>query len=918
MVVSLASLSVNWAQNSDGFRPSAFWFWNSEMTEIRTRQMIAQMSESGVREVIIHPIYPMELEYLSPEFFDHYRFALKLAREYGLKVWIYDEYGWPSGNAGGILLREFPQHRGWILQFKTDADGNVTAEPVQPDRVLDNTVGAPWAGSESGYLNTLSVESVGEFINLTHTKYYQECSEYFGDVIVGFFTDEPVAMMAPWDGLNHGFHATGMPWTPEFPARFYEKFGYDITRHYLELPGNGPSQVKADYWSLAKSMYVEAYHAQIGQWCRDHGVKHSGHVGEDWPLQQVRYSGSIYQCLSQMDEPGIDFLGLGPEPELRSRHQVLVPSIARHSGKDRVICEAYGISPYDIRLGEMLRRAQMFGINGIDDIALMAFSQSLDGVRKQTYWPPLFTEAPWWEFYPQFRDACAKSLTLTSNGCRRARYAILYPQYELEQADLLDPSAGSLDGPAARMIDILSDAIYAAGETFEFIFPEIISQAEVVENKIVFPHSEYDAILAPGDIRFFPESTVELNRLSAHCGKIIDAPVSAAAEQILGTPPSWQDMFQMETGGKPGDIRIYRFDYPDGKLITLRNITDSLVSVKIHSKTALTTWNPMTGEMCGHNGSINETIPAHGTLYFSVSESSFSETTCIEPHEQIILETSWTVTTERPNMARLSNLEFLHTEKGWLKAEDNSILEVGKSCYPTGIPLALFGYTQIEFRGEFTCTGTDESLSVLFESNHLKTLLINDSPVNLDDAGPMPVWDQSCCRVRVGDLVKDGVNTISGVLQFKQFETSLTNQGLLCDGVMPLCDVCICGEFRLLNNELVCNSDSSFTMPLRLNEEGWEQYDGIVVLQAKVNIDKDIAQKGKSLIVDSIAEDCLEVIIDGVSLGKCIASPYSFTIKDLTAGEHEIKIRISGTSANILAQPSPWGIKSVCWESILN
>ena len=313
MTMTLAALSRNWTEHSADFRPSAFWFWNADMDTARIEQMIEEMSKCGLREILIHPIYPMEVEYLSAEFFDLYRFSLGLARDRGIKVWIYDEYGWPSGNAGGKLLREHPEHRGWILQFCCDSNGVMHAEPAQSERVLDNTVGASWAGGESGYVDTLSVDAMRCFIDLTHERFFRECGEFFGDVVVGFFTDEPVTMMGPWDGLNHGFGAIGMPWTPALPARFLESFGYSIESRYTELVGDGPSQAKADYWHIVKSMYTEAYHKQIGDWCRAHGVKYSGHVGEDWPLQQVRYSGSVYQCLSEMDEPGIDYLGDGPD-----------------------------------------------------------------------------------------------------------------------------------------------------------------------------------------------------------------------------------------------------------------------------------------------------------------------------------------------------------------------------------------------------------------------------------------------------------------------------------------------------------------------------------------------------------------------------------------------------------------------------
>ena len=139
----------------------------------------------------------------------------------------------------------------------------------------------------------------------------------------------------------------------------------------------------------------------------------------------------------------------------------------------------------------------MLGAHGVDDIALMGFQQSIDGVRKRTYWPPIFDQAPWWPFYPEFRDACARSVALASLGKRIARYAILYPQNQLEQTDLFNIDIFSGTDPASRMIKRLGLAVYESGEIFEFVFPEILDQARVADGKIVFPNADYDAILAP-------------------------------------------------------------------------------------------------------------------------------------------------------------------------------------------------------------------------------------------------------------------------------------------------------------------------------------------------------------------------------------------------------------------------------------
>jgi hypothetical protein len=63
-----------------------------------------------------------------------------------------------------------------------------------------------------------------------------------------------------------------------------------------------------------------------------------------------------------------------------------------------------------------------------------------------------------------------------------------------------------------------------------------------------------------------------------------------------------------------------------------------------------------------------------------------------------------------------------------------------------------------------------------------------------------------------------------------------------------------------------------------------------------------------------IAPDALEVLLDGNSLGQGILPPYQFRIgSKITVGKHAIILRLAGTSANLLEEPTPWGVTEVNW-----
>jgi hypothetical protein len=907
MNTTLASLSRNWLEQTWDYRPSAFWFWNADMDPDEMAAIVEEMSANSIREFLIHPVHGMEIEYLSSEFFDRYRYALQLAKKHGMRVWVYDEYGWPSGVAGGKLLREHPEHKGWMLEFHRDEAGKMSAEPIQSDRILDNTMGAPWTHSEAGYLDTLSVDSVRCFIKLTHERILHECGELFNEVIAGFFTDEPVTMVDRASEIAGGWSAVGVPWTPHLPARFAERFGYDIEQRYAELAQSGPSPVKRDYWQLVKEMHVEAYHGQIARWCRDHAVKYTGHVGEDLLLMQLRFTGSIFQSLGEMDEPGIDFLGHGPDPEDRFIEEVVVPSVARHAGKDRVYCEAYGITPFDIRLGKMLRRAQMMGIHGINDIALMGFHQALDGIRKRTYWPPIFREAPWWSFYPQFRDAFARSVGLTSLGERRARYAILYPQEHLEQADPFITPGGDTD-PAGPTIEALCKAIYAAGETFEFVFPEILDQACVENGSIVFPHATYDAVLAPTELAVSPESASLLDRLRGAGGQVLRESLEQIEAWVNHNEPSWSDCISIETA-TPGDIRIFEFGFGDGRLFALRNVTDLGVGVRLSSPLHLAEWDATEGLVKEIPDIADVGVPARTCRFFSVTDVPVGSVDKDTSIETLCLDARWSVSTDLPNMASLSGMRFLHAEHGWIEGEARCLWGFKDGRIKTLVPKQFAGYCEIPFRGEFTCDGVPETMGVLFEGAHLTSLKVNETNVDIKEAKAMAAWDKSCRFVDAKVFVRDGVNAVEGVLKFQEFETSIVNHSFFAFGPMPTCDLCLAGSFRLIQDTLVPESGAPVSLPLDLSTTGWEQYSGVLTLSAAV----EVPQGARGIEVELAAEDCVELQIDGVTIGKRITSPYRFEAPDVSPGRHDISLRVSSTSANILDEPSLWGVNSVSW-----
>ena len=97
----------------DEYRPRPLWFWNSAGRKLSGigREGISEIMTRSVRESRYagFGILPEWLDgYMSDTYLDLYGQALETARQLGIKMCLYDENGFPSGSAGGLLAEKYP------------------------------------------------------------------------------------------------------------------------------------------------------------------------------------------------------------------------------------------------------------------------------------------------------------------------------------------------------------------------------------------------------------------------------------------------------------------------------------------------------------------------------------------------------------------------------------------------------------------------------------------------------------------------------------------------------------------------------------------------------------------------------------------------------------------------------------------
>ncbi|MBB3454914.1 hypothetical protein FHT86_003213 [Rhizobium sp. BK313] len=88
------------------FKPAAYWFWHSIPSRDLTGRQLEDFRDKGFGRIYIQARLAMPLDdYLSETFVAAYKDAVEAAKTLGLRVGIYDDYNWISGQAAGRTVR---------------------------------------------------------------------------------------------------------------------------------------------------------------------------------------------------------------------------------------------------------------------------------------------------------------------------------------------------------------------------------------------------------------------------------------------------------------------------------------------------------------------------------------------------------------------------------------------------------------------------------------------------------------------------------------------------------------------------------------------------------------------------------------------------------------------------------------------
>lgn len=541
--------------------PRPLWFWNDTpvTSDGISDQMVKARDLSGYGGFGILPFgKKFSPEYLSEEYFKTYGHALETARELGMTMCLYDEFGFPSGSAGakhgdGIprFANNHPEHTIKRLdKHEQDVTGpaevavaippgqlmSVVAMETKTKKRVDLTATVndghiTWQAPEGNWklmmflcvkdgdpnVDYLCPDASARFVEMTHEAYYKRFKEHFGTTIDATFHDEPTM-----------YRAEGRMWTGDFNTKFQAKHGFDPAPWYPALWDDiGPDTEAARnfLFGFRAELYATGFHKVIQDWATRHGIAATGHQDQEEVVNPVSISGDLMKVFRHMDIPGIDKIG-GDRPA--ERFYKVVSSAAYNWDKALVMSETYGAMG-DIPWSTIYQVAMEQYTKGINQLIPHAvwYNDSRVSFKPELSWRnPLYAED-----LPRFNKFLSRlNLMLQNDGRLVADIAVLYPIATLQGGHRLDGELGPYKGgvtiPEADYVDVGEALATQIGRDFIFLHPETLEErcridgdSMVMENKM--HPARFQVMIVPGHRTIRWRDLEKIQRWFAQGGRVI-------------------------------------------------------------------------------------------------------------------------------------------------------------------------------------------------------------------------------------------------------------------------------------------------------------------------------------------------------------------------------------------------------------
>lgn len=527
------------------YRPLPFWSWNDKLNPRVLRWQIQEMQKVGLGGYFMHARGGLETKYLQDDWFSCISNCIDEGKKVGLNSWVYDESGWPSGFAGGLVTAHGDKYYGrWLTLEDYSKDCVKDSSNKQPDNVLaiyaisakgeskrisyDQAEAYKEAGervviikhhANRDYIDVMNGKAVDLFIHYTHEKYFALFESEFGKGLKGFFTDEP-----RFSGSIEG----DIPWSYVLPGEFQKRYQQDLISLLpsLFLPCEAYAEVRYQFWQMVNDLFVTNFIKRINDWCKEHNCKLTGHIMmEESIFSQMTSTGGVMPFYEYMEIPGIDWLRRRISNPIVPKQ---VSSVASQLGRPFVLTESYALSGWDVSFEDLKWIAEWQYVNGVNLMCQHLQGYTIRGLRKRDYPPSLFIQQSWWNEYKIFNDYLARLGVVLSHGKQAVDVLVIHPMQSgwVAYDGTKNQIVQKLDEDFAKLSEMLSGLhvdYHYGDETL------MKHHAKVEGNKLYVGKMLYKVVVLPSMLNISDNTVKILHKFIDSGGVVIST----------GTFPKW-------------------------------------------------------------------------------------------------------------------------------------------------------------------------------------------------------------------------------------------------------------------------------------------------------------------------------------------------------------------------------------------
>lgn len=508
-----------------------FWLHGDESPQ-RLEMYVEKVAEGG-NGCFTAESRPHE-DWLGEGWYRDLAICLEAGKKHNLRMWIFDEKWWPSGEVGGKVPQQYgskymeaaavevtgpkrltqaaptDKHIATLAGRMTDAGidggslvdlGGSIRDGVLTWDVPEGTwtiMHFTWRYSKGRQGNLLvdgaSREAVDWYIQTVFQPHYDRFKEDFGTWISGFFYDEPETYGDWGTEVIPLLNERGVDWKKA------------LTSWKFSLAGNEQTAAKYQYQDAFAEAWGRTLFGGITRWCNAHGVQSIGHHLEHslGYLNRNWCAGNLFQLQKYSDMGGIDAVFdqfVMGKRTARDKPTWQTPklgsSISHVYGKadDIAMVEIFGARGQNLTYPEMKWWTNHMHVSGVNFHIPHSFNP------KAPYdmdCPPYFYnggEEPRWPLYRVYADYTTRLSTLLSGGRHVCPVALLFVGNSYHVGKAIPPE---------QLSEALQDALYDC----DWMPYEVFEKDTAIDAQRLALHGERYRVLIVPPVEAIPYGTL--------------------------------------------------------------------------------------------------------------------------------------------------------------------------------------------------------------------------------------------------------------------------------------------------------------------------------------------------------------------------------------------------------------------------